>query len=115
MAGHNPFIDTFFAHRNTLRVRRPSLSLPTRERTWFRRLGETRALASLPRKLSGENKRGLAFPRRKQEGSCDAGILRFSHRLTDPRCGGEHRSPEGLAPNPSGTHEHRKAKTDADR
>jgi len=40
-------------------VARPSLSLSTRERTFFRRVGETLALASLPRKRSGENKRGL--------------------------------------------------------
>jgi len=45
----------------------------------------------------------------EQEGSCDAGILRFPHRLTDPRCEGEDRSPAGLPPhslalvhNPSG-------------
>jgi len=44
---------------------RPSLSLPTRERTWFRRVGETPALASLP--SIGENKRGLPTP-----GCCDS-------------------------------------------
>jgi len=46
---------------------RPSLSLPMRERTWFRRLSETPALASLP--LVGENKRGLPTP-----GFCDFSI-----------------------------------------
>jgi len=35
---------------------------PVRERTWFRRLGETQALASLP--FIGENKRGLPARRR---------------------------------------------------
>jgi len=41
---------------------RPSLSLPTRERTFSRRLSETQALASLP--SIGENKRGLPLLRR---------------------------------------------------
>jgi len=49
------------------------------------------------------------------EGSCGAGILRLPHRSTDPRGEGEHHSPAGLPHNPSGTHKHRKAKTDEDR
>jgi len=36
---------------------------PARERTWFRRLGETQALASLP--SIGETKRGLSLHRRR--------------------------------------------------
>jgi len=86
---------------------RPLLSLPARERTCFRRLRETPALASL--RFVGENNRGLATP-----GCCDS-----PHRGTDPRCAAEHRSPAGFPHNPwyphhpSGTHEHRKAKPDA--
>jgi len=37
-------------------------SSPSQERTWFQRVSETRPPASLPRKLSGETKRGLARP-----------------------------------------------------
>ncbi len=80
--------------------------------------------------LTGENKRGLPLHRRdpvpegckphvplrlsphrgEQEGSCDAGILRFPHRLTDPRFVAKHRSPAGLPPQ-----SFRKVRTDADR
>jgi len=49
----------------------------------------------------------------EQEGSCDAGMLRFPYWLTDPCCEAEHRSPAGLRPpslasahNPSGKQEH---------
>jgi len=162
MAGRDPFTDTPFASQDplclspeddlrppaskTLSVSpqrmtcgplraRPSLSLPARERTWFQRFGETRAPASLPRKRSGETKRGLPLHRREpgsggwakhwplrlsphrgdQEGSSDAGILRVPHRVTDPRFAAEHRAPAGLPHNPSGKQEQRKAKTDADR
>jgi len=33
-----------------------------------------------------------------REGSSDAGILRFPHRWTDPRCEAEHRASAGLLP-----------------
>jgi len=81
--------------------RRPSLSLPERERTWFRRLSETPALASLPRKRSGETKRGLATP-----GVCDSPIGAPILGLR-PNIGLRPVSPT----NPSGKHEHRKART----
>jgi len=65
----------------------------------------------------------------EQEGSCDAGSLRFPHRVTDPRFAAEHRAPAGLHHNPwshhnpwfpptilqesknTGKQEHRKART----
>jgi len=91
--------------------RRPSLSLPERERTWFRRLSETRALASLPRKRSGETKRGLPTP-----GVCESPIG------CAPRFAAEHRAPARLSHQSlrkartqestnTGKHEHRKART----
>jgi len=43
------------------------------------------------------------LPRGEQEGSCGAGILRFPHRLTDPRGEGEHRSPSPFWPVKKGT------------
>jgi len=81
--------------------RRPSLSLPERERTWFRRLSETPALASLPRKRSGETKRGLPTP-----GVCESPIGGPILGLR-PNIGLRPVSPT----NPSGKHEHRKART----
>jgi len=54
---------------------RPSLSLPARERTCSRRVGETRAPASLP--FLGENKRGLPLQRGlAARGYCDCPIGR---------------------------------------
>jgi len=40
----------------------------------------------------------------EQEGSCDAGSLRFPHRVTDPRFAAEHRAPAGLHHNPWSHH-----------
>ena len=82
-------------HRPSRRVARPSLSLPTRERTCSRRLGEPRAPTSLP--FPGENKRGLPLHRGEQEGSCGAVGLRFPHRSIDPRGEEERRFPAGPA------------------
>ncbi len=69
-------------------ARRPSRSLPTRERPCSRRLRTTWALASLP---SQGRTRGVL---RRQEPA-------IPPRLTDPRGERERRSPAG-PPNPSG-------------
>jgi len=48
---------------------RDLFTAPCEGKDLFPEVGETRALASLPRKLSGENKRGLPTP-----GFCDTPI-----------------------------------------
>jgi len=61
MAGREPFTASLFASEDPLCLSpEDDLRPPTRERTFSRRLSETRALASLP--SVGENKRGLPTP-----------------------------------------------------
>jgi len=72
---------------------------PARERTCFQMLAKPSPCVSPPKAFGGE-----------QEGSCDAGMMRFPHRWTDPRCAAEHRAPAGPPPI-LGPQSYRKART----
>jgi len=86
MADRDAFTDTFFASED------PSWSP--------RRRGETQGprVRSASGTKSSPSQGADGHPLKRQRGSCSAGILRFPHRLTNPRCEGEHRAPAGLPP-----------------
>jgi len=64
---------------------RPSLSLPARERTWFRRLAKHRPLRLSPESVRGRTRGGL----RRRDAAISPSVDRSSLK-------GEHRSPAGL-------------------